>query len=185
MCVVPSLIRESNLSLQHFFQYEHMDICACMNCNCVSNTCDHPPCFLWTRFCRHYWIFIPIWLNTRKAESADPFRTSLRFSESAYFFQKFMLRSDLSVALVRTANNCQVFGILKQTKLHPQAPCDHMVITTCWSSHVFASDHVSVLTYRVVNLPSQWSNLEFVCFDDAFFPRKKKKGPFPEQIIVQ
>lgn len=91
----------------------------------------------------------------------------------------------LWVVLVSTANNYQVFCIPKQTELHPEAPCDHMVITTCWSSHVFASDHVSVLTYRVVNLPSQWSNLEFVCFDDAFFSRKKKKGPFTEQIIVQ
>ena len=119
-------------------------------------------------------IFIPIWLYTRKAELADPVWTSLRFTASAFSPQKFMLRSGLSVVFVRTANNCQVFGIPKQTKLHPEAPCDHMVITTCWSSHVFASDHVSLLAYRVVNLPSQWSNLEFVCFDDAFFSAKEE-----------
>lgn len=44
-----------------------------------------------------------------------------------------MLCPEVSVALVTTVNNCQVglFGILKQTKLHPKAPCDHMVITSC------------------------------------------------------
>jgi len=119
-----------------------------------------------------------------KGRISGPVRSSLQFT-ATFFFLEVCAAFWLWVALVRTANNCKVFGILKQTKLHPEAPCDHMVITTCWSSHVFASDHVSVLTYRVVNLPSQWSNLEFVCFDDAFFSRKKKKGPFPEQIIVQ
>jgi len=95
-------------------------------------------------------------------------------SLKVHFFPDVYAAFWLWVALVRTANNCQVFVILKQTKLHPEAPCDHMVITTCWSSHVFASDHVSVLTYRVVNLPSQWSNLEFVFFDDAFFSAKRR-----------
>ena len=163
-----------------------MNIFACTNCNFVSNPCDHPTYFLWTHLCRHYWIFIPIWLYNRKAESAAQWGHHSNSLHDFFFLEVYTVFW-LWVALVRTANNCKVFGILKQTKLHPEAPCDHMVITTCWSSHVFASDHVSVLTYRVVNLPSQWSNLEFVCFDDAFFSakKKKKKGPFPEQIIVQ
>jgi len=62
-----------------------MNIFACTNCNSLSNPCDHTPCFLSAYLSRHYWIFIPICLYTRKAESADPMRTLLRFSESAFF----------------------------------------------------------------------------------------------------
>lgn len=71
-----------------------MNVFTCTNCNCVSNPCDHPPFFLWTHLCLHYWIFISIWLCIQKAESADPLRTSLLFTESAFFPQTFLLRSD-------------------------------------------------------------------------------------------
>jgi hypothetical protein len=155
-----------------------MNTFVCMDCNCLTNPCDHPPCFLWTHLCRHCWILTPTKLYTQ-GRSSRPREDMTSRQWKWIVVQKSMarkqvLRPEVSVVLVTTVNNCQVFDILKQAKLHPEAPCDHMVITTCWSSHVFASDHVSVLTYRVVNLPLQWSNLEFVCFDDAFYLQKEE-----------
>lgn len=161
-----------------------MNVFACTNCNCVSNPCDHPP-----RFFEPIFVVITEYsfLSDSIPEKQNQ-RTQWGYhcdSLKVLPPQKFMLRSDYEVPWLGLRI------IAKYLVFWNKRNCIQRRHVTTWLSLpadrvVFLLQITSlVLTYRVVNLPSQWSNLEFVCFDDAFFSRKKKKGPFPEQIIVQ
>jgi hypothetical protein len=95
-----------------------------------------------------------------------------------------MLHPGVSFALVTTVNNCTVFGILKETKLHPEAPCDHVVITTCSSSRVL----VQTTSVCLHTESSICHCIEAIWNSSALMTpctRNKNQGPLSEQIIVK